>query len=181
MRQAKKEMSDKNGIEHVLHICQVGRIGTIGSDGYPMIKPLNFAYSEGKIYFHSAREGEKIEHIKRDPRVCFETDLPIALIKSKGSPCRADYLYRSVIIKGRAQLVEDDSERLFGLRLLMKKYQPEGGYGDFPEEKFRITGVVRIDIEEMVGKEDLGEGSVRETVVEALEKKAALPIVLMRE
>jgi hypothetical protein len=42
----------------------------------------------------------------------------------------------------------------------MEKYQPEGAYGDFPEEKLNITGVVRIDIEEMVGKEDLGKGQL---------------------
>jgi len=44
----------------------------------------------------------------------------------------------------------------------MQKYQPEGGYGDFPEEKLKITGVVRIDIEEMVAKENLGKGDIRE-------------------
>ena len=180
MRQAKKEIKDQEVIIGLLKTCQVGRLGTIGRDGYPMVKPLNFAYEDGKIYFHSAQEGEKIDDIKRDCRVCFETDLPIALVKSTGSPCRAEYLYQSVIIKGRACPIEDPSEKLRGLELLMRKYQPAGGYGEFPEEKLKLTAVVRIDIEEMTGKEDLGKEQLREAALKAIEDRVALPIVLER-
>ena len=165
----------------LLEACHVGRLGTIGPQAHPMIKPLNFAYHEGRIYFHSAPEGEKIDDIKRDPRVCFEADLPVALVKSRGEPCRAEYLYRSVIIKGAARIVEDRDERLFALKLLMSKYQPEGGYGEFIEDKLRITAVVRIDIRQMTGKEDLGKGEIRESVIKALETGSQLPIVIERE
>lgn len=158
MRRSKKEIKDKSVIIELLNTCHVGRLGTITKDGYPMVKPLNFAYHNGRIYFHTAKEGEKIEDIKKDNRVCFEIDLPIAYVKGTMSdPCKAEYLYRSVIIKGKAYIVEDRDERILGLKCLMQKYQPQGGYGDFLEEKLSITGVVRIDIEEMVGKEDLGK------------------------
>ncbi len=178
MRRWKKEIKDKAIIIDLLNTCHVGRLGTIGKDKYPIVKPLNFAYHDRKIYFHTAREGEKIEDIKRDNRVCFEVDMPIAFVKAKNQPCEADYLYRSVIIKGRAHIIEDRDEKLFGLNCLMQKYQPEGGYGDFPEEKLKITGIVRIDIEEMVGKEDLGKEKQKEVVLKALEDKVQLPIVL---
>jgi nitroimidazol reductase NimA-like FMN-containing flavoprotein (pyridoxamine 5'-phosphate oxidase superfamily) len=146
-----------------------------------MVKPLNFAYQANRIYCHSAREGEKIEDILRDNRVCFETDLPIALVQSRSSPCRAEYLYRSVIAKGRARIVEDEAERALGLKLLMAKYQPGGGYGNFPDGKMKLTAVIRIDIEEMTGKEDLGSDGLKETVLRALREKAPLPITLERE
>ncbi len=178
MRKKKKEIKDRRVIIELLEQCHVGRLGTTGRDGYPMVKPLNFAYHDEKIYFHSAKEGEKIDDIKRDNRVCFEVDLPIAFLRAKRQPCEAEYLYRSVIIKGRAHIVEDNDERLFALKLLMDKYQPEADYGDFLEEKLAITEVVRIDIEEMVGKEDLGKGNIRETVLKALREKVTLPIVL---
>lgn len=180
MRQAKKEIKDVAIIIELLNTAHVGRLGTLGGDGFPMIKPLNFAYHDRKIYFHSAREGEKLDDIKRDSRVCFEVDLPIALVKSDGIPCRAAYLYRSVIIKGRAAIVDGHDEKVFGLRCLMEKYQPEGGYGDFPEEKLAITCVVRIDIEEMTGKEDLGKEGLKEAALKALADDATLPVVLMR-
>jgi hypothetical protein len=62
----------------------------------------------------------------------------------------------------------------------MEKYQPEGGYGEFLEEKLKITGVVRIDIEEMTAKEDLGKEKLREAALEALENKVHLPLILRR-
>ncbi len=181
MRQSNKEIRDKEVIIDLLNTAHVGRLGTVTGSGYPMVKPLNFVYAAGNIYFHTAKEGEKIDDIRRDNRVCFEVDLPIALVKSTGSPCRAEYLYRSVIIKGRAHVVEEQGEQLDALKKLMGKYQPEGGYGGFPEEKLKITGIVRIDIEEMTGKEDLGRDRVKDAALAALEEKAHLPFVLFRE
>jgi nitroimidazol reductase NimA-like FMN-containing flavoprotein (pyridoxamine 5'-phosphate oxidase superfamily) len=157
MRKAKKEIKNKAQIDEILANAHVGRLGTIGKDGYPVIKPLNFVHTDEYIYFHSAIEGEKIEDILRDNRVCFEVDVPLHYIKAKGDPCRAFYRYRSVMLKGRAEIIEDPKEKLMAMKALMQKYQPEGGYGDFAEEKLAITAVIRIDIEVMTGKEDITE------------------------
>jgi uncharacterized protein len=182
VRRTTKEIKKKEVIIDLLNTCHVGRLGTVSKDGYPMVKPLNFAYHAGKVYFHSAQEGEKIEDIRRDNRVCFEVDLPIAFVTSKLSPCRSSYLYRSVIIKGRAYIVEDVAERVFALQRLMEKYEPEYGYAEFPADKMNLTAVIRIDIEELAGKEDLGkEQPMKEVVMKALEQNMQLPIVLERD
>lgn len=76
--------------------------------------------------------------------------------------------YRSVIIRGRAHIVAGRQERVSALRALMQKYQPEGGYGGFPEEKLALTAVVRIDIVEMTGKQDLGNENERDAVLRIL-------------
>jgi len=181
MRISKKEIKDRQVVTGLLLQCPVGRLGTVGKDGYPMVKPLNFVYHEEKIYFHSAKEGEKIEDITRDSRVCFEIDLPVTFVRSAGVPCKADYLYRSVIIKGRACIVTERFERLSALEWLMKKYQPEGGYGAIPEDKLQLTAVVRIEIEEMVGKEDLGKDTEREAVLNLMKNAALQPADLERK
>jgi nitroimidazol reductase NimA-like FMN-containing flavoprotein (pyridoxamine 5'-phosphate oxidase superfamily) len=155
MRKAKKEIKDEAQINEILANAHVGRLGTMGKDGYPIIKPLNFVHTGEHIYFHSAIEGEKIEDILRDNRVCFEVDVPLRYVKAKGDPCRAFYHYRSVILKGRAEIIEDFEEKRMAMKVLMEKYQPEGGYDDFPKEKLAITVVIRIDIEAMTGKEDV--------------------------
>jgi nitroimidazol reductase NimA-like FMN-containing flavoprotein (pyridoxamine 5'-phosphate oxidase superfamily) len=180
MRVSKKEIHDQQVIVELLTESPVGRLGTIGRDGCPMIKPLNFIYYHGKIYFHSAQEGEKIEQIQRDGRVCFEVDLPLAYVRSRDLPCRADYLYRSVIIKGRAHLVADREEKVSALKALMQKYQPEGGYSAFSEEKLTLTAVVRIDIGEMTAKEDLGTMEEREAVLGIIQHRLTPPTVLER-
>ena len=113
MRQHKKEINDNNVIDRLLKSATVGRLGTTGRDGYPRIKPLNFVHIDRAIYFHSAKEGEKIDDILRDSRVCFEVDLPIAYVQGRqDDPCKASYLYQSVIICGKAVLVHEGAERI---------------------------------------------------------------------
>jgi len=155
MRVVSREIGERDVMEGILRDCPVGRLGTVGGDGYPSVKPLNFVYLDGRIYFHSAQSGEKIDDMARDERVCFEVDLPTTFVKAEEHPCAADQLYRSVIIRGMAHLVGEREERLKALKGLMNKYQPEGGYGAFLEEKLAMTAVVRIDIVRMTGKERL--------------------------
>jgi uncharacterized protein len=178
MRVARKEIKDVAIISGLLESAHVGRLGTVGKDGYPVVKPLNFVYRDGSIYFHSAPEGEKMDHIRRDARVCFEVDLPIAYARNSGNPCDTDYLYRSVIIRGRAMVVEAAGEKRDILGMLLKKYEPRGNVSEFPEHKVDMTAIVRIEIESMTGKEDLGSGDVRESVLKAIADGAALPLLL---
>jgi len=179
MRKLNKKITDTAVIIDLLNSCHTGRLGTVGADGWPMVKPLNFAYHEGSIYFHCALEGEKLDDIRRDNRVCFEVDLPLAYVKgTPENPCRAEYLYRSVIIRGRALIVSEREERLLALDLLMGKYQPEGGFGPYPEDKLALTCIVRIDIEDMSGKEDLGKDGIRETVLQAMTEKINMPFII---
>ena len=179
MRKSSKRITSMNVIVDLLNSAPVGRLGTVGADGWPMIKPLNFAYGEGTIYFHCALEGEKLDHLRHEPRVCFEVDLPVAYVRgTSDAPCRAEYLYRSVIIRGRAQIVEDQAEKIRALDSLMAKYQPGETFAGYPEEKLAITGIVRIDIEELVGKEELGTGEVREQALAMLGAGMPLPGVV---
>ncbi len=179
MRKSNKRITDMAVIIDLLNTVPVGRLGTVGPDGWPMIKPLNFAYLDGRLYFHSALEGEKLDHIRFDSRVCFEADLPIAYVKgSYENPCRAEYLYRSVIIRGQARLIDEPGEKVRALDALMAKYQPQETFGAYPEEKLAITGIVRIDIEEVVGKEELGKGEVAEKARVLLRDGAFLPAVI---
>ncbi len=179
MRKSNKRITDMAVIAGLLNTAPVGRLGTIGPDGWPMVKPLNFAYLDGRLYFHCALEGEKLDHIRFDSRVCFEVDLPIAYVKgSYENPCRAEYLYRSVIIRGRARLIDEPAEKVRALDALMAKYQPEGTFGAYPEEKLAITGIVRIDIEEVVGKEELGKGELAERAKALLAAGTPLPVAI---
>jgi uncharacterized protein len=155
MRVVKKEILDKKIIEGILNASSVGRLATNGKDGYPVIKPVNYVYINDRIYFHSACAGEKIDDIARDNRVCFEVDNPVRYVKADEEPCGASYRYQSVIIRGKAYSIADTNEKIEALSALMNKYQPEGGYGCFLEDKLAITAVIGINIIEMTGKEDI--------------------------
>ena len=181
MRRSEKEMKDRRAVEELLDSCLVGRLGTVGPDGYPVVKPLNFVYRDGALYFHTARVGEKMDHIRADGRVCFEVDLPVAYLRAASSPCEANFLFRSAIARGRARVVEDEGEKVAALRLLMDKYDQAGRWSSFASEKLAAVAVVRIDVEELVGKENLNTGPVREAAERALLEGRALPVALDRE
>jgi nitroimidazol reductase NimA-like FMN-containing flavoprotein (pyridoxamine 5'-phosphate oxidase superfamily) len=179
MRKHHKRITDLAIIFNLLDTCHVGRLGTISSDGWPMIKPLNFARDGWSLYFHCAVDGEKLDDIRRDSRVCFEVDLPIAYVKGRqDNPCRAEYLYRSVIIRGRATLVENRTEKIQALDCLMRKFQPGTTFSGYSENKLDITGIVRIDIDDLSGKEDLGKDDLREQALRVVAVGGPFPVVI---
>ena len=180
MHHNEKRITDIEIIESVLDVCTIGHLGTIDRDGRAMVKPVNYVYHDKAIYFHTAPTGEKIADIGRDSHICFEVALPIAYIRAGSVPCDATYLYRSVIVRGRARLIEIEKEKISALKLLMKKFQPDSDFDHFPEDNLKKTAVVRIDIENISGKEDLGEGRVRELALQALKNPEKLPVVIDR-
>lgn len=151
LRRPDKEMKDMADVEKALREAKVGRLGT-SVDGQPYVIPLSFAYHDGKIVFHGAKIGKKMENIARNPKVCFEVDT--SEIISADNPCRFTYRYRSVIANGTARVIEDPSEKAAALRLLVEKYAPGKG-SQMTEERvgaFDNLAVVEINIVEMVGK-----------------------------
>jgi nitroimidazol reductase NimA-like FMN-containing flavoprotein (pyridoxamine 5'-phosphate oxidase superfamily) len=152
LRRAEKEITDKAEVEAVLTEAEVGRLGT-SVDGRPYVVPLNFAYEEGKIFFHGAGEGKKLRDIAENPRVCFEVDT--AEVMPAEGPCDYSYRYRSVIATGRARMLTDISERADALRTIVEKYVEGKGAEITLErmERFATLAVVEIEIEEMTGKQ----------------------------
>lgn len=140
----------------MLERSPVGRVATVNQKGFPVIKPVNFVYWDGKIYIHSSTKGEKMRDIRRGNPVCFEVDEPIAYVAARGSACSSNYYYRSIIIKGRASLVIHREKKMQMFEKLMEKYQPEGGYEEISEEMIKKTGVIEISIQEITAKEKLG-------------------------
>ncbi len=99
----------------------------VDSDGMPYIVPLNFGYENRSLYFHSAREGRKIDILRTNSRVCIEFCPDHELVLGDGA-CECTMKYRSVIAFGRASIVEDDAGRRAGYDILMRQYKP-GPYG----------------------------------------------------
>jgi len=156
MRHPERELKDGETITALLGKSLVGRIATVNRRGIPVIKPVNFLYWNGKVYIHSSLKGEKVKDIRRGSAVCFEVDEPIAYVTAGESTCSANYYFRSIIMKGEAGLVRQETKKLEILERLMEKYQPERGYGEVPEEILKKTAVIEISIQEITAKERLG-------------------------
>ena len=151
MRRKDKEITDKTVIEEVFMENDVGRLA-MSVDDQPYVVPLNFVYFNGKIFFHSHKEGTKMRNIAKNPKVCFEVDS--GEIVKGDKPCDFTWKYRSAIVKGRTSIVTNAEKRLAVLKRLSDKYSPGKGKmltADDLEKNPQLV-IVEIDIDEMTGK-----------------------------
>ena len=107
-------------IGQFLTCARVGRIGLTLEEG-PYVVPVGYGYAEGKIFFHTCREGTKMEALRSNPAVCFEVDESL----SDGS------LTKSVIILGQAEIIEDQKRMIPYLQKLIDKYRVPVSFGEY--------------------------------------------------
>ncbi len=148
MRRKDKMKTYEEAIQ-ILGECTNGVLSVIGDGGYPYGVPVSYIYNDGKIYFHCAGEGHKLDAIKADSRVSFTV-----VGADEIAPEKFTTMYKSVIAFGKASIIDTDEEKMAALNLIREKYS-----GDFPAEgaayieKFwDKTTVVVIEIEHMTGK-----------------------------
>jgi len=145
----------------VLRSAEIGTLGFNGSDGWPRVTALNYAY-DGRILWHGAVGGERFESLKKDPRASFfavslQAYLPSHFL-SEENASGSSVAFKSVAVRGRCRFIEDPAEKCTILNLLMEKYQPEGRYRRLsPEDEMykkvlRATGVFALIPETMTGK-----------------------------
>ncbi len=149
MRRNEKQLTDMKQIEAVLKSVRVCRIAMVDKD-FPYIVPMNFGYKDRALFLHSASEGRKIDLIKNNPRVCFEVDELITLKKAKIA-CEWGAEYKSVIGTGIAGFIDDAAQKKKALDIIMSQYS--GSFFEYSEETLAKTAIIKIDIEEMTGKQ----------------------------
>lgn len=163
MRRKHCEITDPKQIQRILGSTTIGRLATNGADGYPYITPVNFVNHEGNIYFHCASKGEKLDNLDRDPKVCFEVDIPLAYLDTGLDPdkriCHLHQYYHSVIIRGKASVVQDGPLKVAALNALVTKHESVAGHDLVNDEMqgYKACKVVKIEPNSVSAKSDLGQ------------------------
>ncbi len=163
MRRKFNEITGKKEIEAILLGARIGRLATLGQDGYPYITPVNYVYLRGSIYFHCALQGEKLDNLRRDPKVCFAVDRPLAYIDTgydKNLPvCDVGQYYQSVVIRGRAEIVVDMTEKVEALNALMACHEndPEFAAITATTPAVALCAVVAVRVESISAKANLAQ------------------------
>jgi uncharacterized protein len=119
MRKKEKEVTDVSVMEAQLQKAEIMRLAFCDADE-PYVVPVCFGYIDGKIFVHSAKEGRKLDLIKRSNKVCFEVDT--YRIVKKELPCKWTIDYTSVIGLGDAVLIEDRERKREALDVIMAHY-----------------------------------------------------------
>ena len=142
---------DSGRIESILTRTLVGRIGTSLGDS-PYVVPVNFLYNQGRIYFHSANEGQMYTYLQTNNRVCFEVDEPGETIPN-ADPCEFSFKYESVIAFGTVRFLQNPEEKAAILMKLVQKYDlSKIASKTITPEKVENVEVGEITIEKITGK-----------------------------
>lgn len=148
MRRQDKAITNRGQIEAIIQKADVCRLALADERG-PYIVPLNFGFAGNALYFHSAHKGRKIDILKKNPRVCFEFDLDVAIVPSD-KPCSWNTCYQSVIGFGRASFVDRQSAKKEALNMIMDHYA--GRSFEFSQTDLQKVTIIRVEIEQMIGK-----------------------------
>ena len=152
MRRSDKEVKDLADLREIIESCLVCRIAMI-ENSLPYIVPMNFGCSvdgsELILYFHSAKEGRKMEIMRQNSQVAFEMDCQHQLIAAEKA-CQYGFVYASIIGHGRVEFIESALEKAEALNLIMK--HQTGKTFSFGDAELQSVCVYKIVVEAYTGK-----------------------------
>ncbi len=122
MRRKDRQVTEIGEICAILDVCKTCHVGMVNK-GEPYVVPLSYGYTmeDGvlTLYFHSAREGRKIDIWHRERQVCFAISSEGAL-RTASSPCGYGYTYSSVMGRGEVEWIRDAAGKCRALEILFR-------------------------------------------------------------
>ena len=122
-----------------------------GDDGYPLALPVNYFYDmeNGRIYFHGAKVGHKVDSLKKSDKVCFTVYGNSQYKEGEWAPYT-----QSTIVFGRCHLIDDAARTEAEVRRLAEKYYPDKSELDREiAQSIRAVQLYEITIEHLTGKQ----------------------------
>ena len=149
MRRSPQALSHEEMID-LLKTETRGVMSVQGDDGYPYGFPINHYFDEdaNRIYIHGANFGHRVDAVRKDPKVSY-------CVFGQDFQKEGDWAkyVKSVIVFGKAELIEDHDEIVRISRLLCDKFPCPQEYVEHEIEKdAQRTLIIAIDIEDMNGK-----------------------------
>ncbi len=153
MRRRDRQIKDVNKITAVLDACRTASVAMIDGD-MPYVIPLSYGYEMEEnsliLYFHCAREGRKIEVLKRNNKVCFTVFCEGQPLFAE-TPCQSGYYFSSVVGSGTVEFIENSAEKRHALRRMFA--HQSGKEIEFTDAQADSVCVFRILSEDYTGKQ----------------------------
>lgn len=122
-------ITDNSLIEQVITSCEVCTVGMVDENNLPYTIPLNFGYANGVLYLHSGPKGRKLEILRQKPYVCIVMSAGHEMyVQSENVACSYGMKYKSVMMKGKVEFIEDIDDKVQALSLIMKQYTDREDY-----------------------------------------------------
>lgn len=149
MRRKRQELSYEECIA-VLDRGTSGVLALEGDDGYPYAVPISYLYENGKIYFHCAKSGHKLDAIRQNSKVSF-----CVIDQDQIVPEEYTTYFRSVIVFGTARILTQEDEMRGPIEKLAARYAPDDREGREKEIEREISHMAMIELtpDHISGKE----------------------------
>lgn len=150
MRRPERQVTNTEEIKEILEQCKVCRLG-LCDEGQVYIVPMNhgYTYEDGKltVYFHGAKEGRKIDVVRKNGAVGIEMDCGHELMEGRLA-CQHSYYYASVIGHGSAEIVEEPAEKLKALNRIME-HQTGKEFEEFEANPRleKAVAIIKVEVE----------------------------------
>ncbi|HLN53797.1 MAG TPA: pyridoxamine 5'-phosphate oxidase family protein [Lentimicrobium sp.] len=116
-------ITEQSLIDEVIRACDVCYIGMVDENEMPYTLPFNFGYENGKLLIHSGPGGHKLEVLRRNPNVCVVFSTAHEMYhQSENVACSYSMKYKSVVLKGKVEFIEEIEEKVLALSVVMKHY-----------------------------------------------------------
>ncbi len=156
MRRKDREVTDAAKIREIIPSCDRCRLG-FNDDGEVYIVPLNFGYAEEDgtrfFYFHGAREGRKIDLIRKTGKAGFELDTHHEIVPGE-TACDHTALYQSVIGHGSICLLETIEDKKKAMQSIMLHNTGKDQW-EIPDKALMAMSLIRLTVQELSCKEHL--------------------------
>lgn len=154
MRRKDREIKDFEKMISILDSCDCCRIGLVdGDEAY--IVPLNFGYEQQNenlvLYFHSAKEGRKIDLINNQKSVSFQMDTKHKLVGGEAA-CDYTYFYQCIMGNGCISMIQDREEKIHGLNQIMGHYSENKNW-EYKEAMLAHVAVMKLEVTKWSCKE----------------------------
>jgi hypothetical protein len=149
MRRKRQQLSEAESIG-ILQKATSGTLALLGDNGYPYAVPISYVYHEGKLYFHSALSGHKVDAIRQCDKASF-----CVIEQDDVQPKKYTTFFRSVVAFGRIHIIEDEEVKLSTALMLGNRYNPNDDESLKKEIESGLSRMlmIRFDIEHLTGKE----------------------------
>lgn len=147
-----REITLQSAMEEIIAKCRYCTMAMIDQNNEPYVLPMNFGYTDGVVYLHSAPEGKKVDILRNNNRVClaFSTDHELRH-QNEEVACSYSMKYRSVLVYGKVEFIEDPAEKRRALNILMKQYTGNDNY-KYNDPAIKNVLVYKVVAEKMEGR-----------------------------
>ena len=152
VREADRAVYDREVAYRILDegfLCHVGFV----TDGQPLVIPTSYGRKDNHLYIHGSAASRMLRQMKDGVAVCVTVTLLDGLVLAR-SIFNHSMNYRSVVILGKATLVDHPGEKIAALRLLSEHIIPGRWVDSRPpnERELKATSVLQLPIEEFSAK-----------------------------